>query len=145
MTARIIHHAVHFPGPPEAAFAMFTAPERLKTWLVPHAEVEPVLGGQYALFWDPEYRDQNSTLGCVITAIDPGRLLAFDWRGPTHLAAPMNTADPLTHVVVTFHPDGDGTRVHLLHTGWGSSAAWEEARSWFEGVWRNALAGLENQ
>jgi hypothetical protein len=45
--------------------------------------------------------------------------------------------------VVTFVPEGGGTRVHLVHSGWRSDEAWEEARVWQERAWGLALRKLE--
>jgi quinol monooxygenase YgiN/uncharacterized protein YndB with AHSA1/START domain len=129
--------------PPAEAFAHFVDPGRLTVWLTPLAAVEPVVGGRYELFWEPEVPENNSTIGCRITALVPGQLLAFQWRSPEQFRAFANTADPLTHVVVTFLPEGAGTRVHLVHSGWRSNGAWEEARLWQERAWRLALRKLE--
>ena len=142
----IIHKHATLRCPAEYAFALFTD-SRLLNWLAPFAEVDPVLGGGYELFWSPEDRHSNSTLGCRITAIEPGAVLAFDWRGPDQHGDVMNTADPLTHVSILFRPRPDTrtpcTDVHLLHTGWGSGEQWEAARRWQELAWVNALTELE--
>jgi hypothetical protein len=55
----------------------------------------------------------------------------------------MNSARPLTHVIVFFIPTSKGVEVHLLHTGWRDSAEWEEARQWFDRAWTNAFAELQ--
>ncbi len=77
----------------ERAFAMFTQNEYLQTWLTRSANVEPVAGGSYELFWDLDDPEHNSTLGCKITAIEPNTLLAFEWKGPAIFHF-MNEADP---------------------------------------------------
>jgi hypothetical protein len=101
------------------------------------------------LFWDLKNRDQDSTLGCKVTAIEQDRFLSFEWKGPTQFRHFMNDADPLTHVVVFFVPDegaaGLCTDVRLLHTGWRRAAEWEEARQWFDRSWRVALEQLEHR
>lgn len=130
----------------ERAFAMFTENEQLETWLTRIAEVEPVVGGRYELFWDPDDSEHNSTLGCKITAIEPNALLAFEWKGPPQFRF-MNEADPLTHVAVFFTPCSEVltpcTDVYLLHTGWRASEEWEEARLYFARAWESAFAELE--
>jgi hypothetical protein len=129
---------------------MFTVSRALQSWLAPVAEVAPVLGGKYELFWEPDDRENNSTIGCRITALETDRLLSFDWKGPRQFKHFMNTADPLTHVVVFFFAgDHNGseewTDIHLIHSGWRSADEWEEARQWFEAAWRGAFAELSNQ
>lgn len=146
---RIIHHSVLLRCDTHQAFEMFTANELLQSWLTTLAEVEPLVGGKYELFWDPVNKENNSTIGCKVTTIEPGKFLSFEWKGPEQFQDFMNNADPLTHVVVFFVPCVGGstpcTEVHLIHSGWGSSAEWEEARQWFEKAWSNAFEELRRQ
>jgi uncharacterized protein YndB with AHSA1/START domain len=131
------------------AFEMLTVNDVVESWLAPSANVEPYEGGKYELFWDLENKEDNSTVGCKVTAIEEDRFLSFQWKGPAQYKHFMNDADPLTHVVVFFFPCADDssarTEVHLIHSGWGNSDEWEEARQWFDRAWRNALLELEKQ
>lgn len=146
---RIIHAHVRLHCVAHRAFEMFTAGELLQSWLAPVAEVEAAVGGKYELFWEPNNRENNSTSGCRITALEADQFLSFEWKGPVQFKGFMNEADPLTHVLVFFIPASDRladwTDVHLIHTGWRSSAQWEEARQWFESSWRSAFTELSNQ
>jgi uncharacterized protein YndB with AHSA1/START domain len=142
-TDRIIHLSVFVPIPPARAFAYFTDAALLQQWLAAVADVEPHVGGKYELFWQPDDRESNSTIGCRVTAVEPGQLVAFQWRSPKQFKSFANTADPLTHVVVMFVPENAGTRVHLIHTGWRSSPDWEEARAWQERAWAGAFEELK--
>jgi quinol monooxygenase YgiN/uncharacterized protein YndB with AHSA1/START domain len=130
--------------PPTEAFAFFAENERLTRWLVHEADVEPRVGGKYELFWEPSDPENNSTIGCRVTAAAPGQLIAFQWRSPVEFKQFANDADPLTHVVVVFIPEGAGTRVRLVHSGWRSDDRWEEARRWQERAWRAAFAKLDS-
>ena len=129
----------------DKAFAYFTDSKKLQSWLTTRADVEPKLGGKYELFWDPSDRENDSTIGCRITAIAPGQSIAFDWKSPKQFKAFANAADPLTHVTVSFVPEGDRTIVHLIHSGWRSTAQWREARAWQEKAWRGAIGALEEE
>lgn len=130
----------------ERAFAMFTQDEQIQAWLARMADVEPVAGGRYELFWDLDDPEHNSTLGCKITAIEPNTLLAFEWKGPPQFQF-MNEADPLTHVTVFFTPCNEVltpcTDVYLVHSGWRATPAWEEARAFFVRAWESAFVELE--
>ena len=130
----------------ERAFALFTENAQLEAWLTRSANVEPVVGGSYELFWDLDDPESNSTLGCKITAIEPNTLLAFEWKGPPIFRF-INEVDPLTHVAIFFTPCNEVltpcTDVYLLHSGWGSSAEWEEARVYFARAWDNTFVTLE--
>ncbi|HVG34499.1 MAG TPA: SRPBCC domain-containing protein [Pyrinomonadaceae bacterium] len=145
---KVIHTTARLRCDAHYAFELFTVGQLLQTWLAPVAEVEPHVGGKYWLFWEPSLRENNSTLGCRITALQPDQFLSFEWKGPTEFKGFMNDADPLTHVVVCFIPAAGGralTDVHLIHSGWRSTPDWEAARQWFEVSWRNAFAELEKQ
>jgi uncharacterized protein YndB with AHSA1/START domain len=139
----VIHLSYRLNCDPHRAFEMFTVNARLESWLVTVAEVEPHVGGVYELFWDPGDRENNSTIGCRITALETDHFLSFEWRSPKQFKHFANQADPLTHVVVFFIPIEAGTRMHLIHSGWRSSGEWLEAMRWQERAWRIALDGLE--
>ena len=140
---RVIHVSALLAIPPARAFEYFIRVDLLTEWLTAAAEVEPKIGGKYELFWEPADRENNSTIGCRITAMRADHILAFQWRSPKQFKAFANGADPLTHVVVAFAPEGGGTRIHLVHTGWRSSSKWEAARAWQESAWTGALKELE--
>ncbi len=141
----IIHLSVYLKCTSNYAFKSFAEETAVETWLTAAANIEPFVGGDYELFWDPDDRENNSTVGCKITAIEPDKFLSFEWRSPKQYKHFANEADPLTHVVVFFIPNGDGIEIHLIHSGWRSSLEWEEARQWQEKAWKIALQELENQ
>ncbi|MFW9939068.1 MAG: SRPBCC domain-containing protein [Candidatus Thorarchaeota archaeon] len=128
------------------AFNMFTTNSLLEVWLTEKAEVEPKVGGKYELFWEPEKRNRNSTLGCKITAIETNKFLSFNWKGPIQFEHFMNSTDPLTHVIVFFssnNNDNEKSTIYLFHTGWRKEEHWQEARNYFEKAWTNALNQLK--
>jgi len=148
---KILHHSVILNCPNDQAFSMFTSNSKLEKWLCTIADVEPVVGGKYELFWNPNDRENDSTIGCKITAIETGKFLAFEWKGPKQFKHLMNSNDPLTHVVVFFVPiidrsdSGSLTEVHLVHSGWKGSPEWEDAFEWFKKAWSKAFETLGNQ
>jgi uncharacterized protein YndB with AHSA1/START domain len=130
------------------AFEFFTVNERLESWLPEKAEVEPEVGGKYELFWDPQNREINSTIGCKITSIEKDKFLSFEWKGPERFQSFMNFCDPLTHVVVVFTPSSvkpKKTTVFFFHSGWREGSEWQEARDYFEKAWSGALASLKEK
>ena len=142
----IIHHRVHLACDALTAYEHFIQNDLLVRFFTKEADVEPHVGGKYELAWDPENKPQNSTVGCRITAMAAGQLLAFDWRGPAVFEAIMNHARPLTHVVITFHAVGDGVSsgcdVNLIHSGWRPGPGWAEARHYFDRAWVKVLSAL---
>ena len=142
---KIIHLSRKLECPTEEAFKAFIENKKLQKWLVPLANVEAKLGGLYELFWEPDNKENNSTIGCRITALVDNQLLAFEWRSPEQFKHFANNADPLTHVMVVFIPEGKKTVVHMVHSGWRSSDEWEAARIWQERAWNIALDVLEKE
>jgi uncharacterized protein YndB with AHSA1/START domain len=146
---KVIHQTVRLPCDAARAFEMFTVNGELEKWLVVKADVEACVGGKYELFWNPEEPEFDSTIGCRVTALEPAKLLAFEWKGPKQYSDFMNECRPLTHVTVAFVPGEEGgkpcTEVHLLHTGWRDTPQWEEAREWFVRNWEGAFKALEEQ
>jgi len=142
---QVFHLTISLNMPPNEAFAWFTVKDHLESWLTRVADVEVRVGGKYELFWEPNDRENNSTIGCRVTALTPNQLLAFDWKSPKQFKHFANFADPLTHVVISFVSTGTGTDVNVVHSGWRSSPEWQEARQWQEKAWRGALDVLAKQ
>jgi len=140
---KVIFHSVRLRCDVKKAFEMFTVNAHLEKWLTEEADVEPRVGGKYELFWNPEDRENDSTIGCKVLAIQPDEFLCFEWKGPKQFRHFMNERRPLTNVVVFFIPHGEETEVYLLHTGWEDTREWEEARQWFDKSWATAFTELE--
>jgi len=148
-TDKIIVKFIALPMETERAFTFFTDPSLVSSWLTQQAEIIPEIGGKYELFWNPNDRENDSTIGCKITAFVPNELLSFEWKGPKQFKSFMNSADPLTHVTVSFlpagKPDSSVTKVHLVHSGWRNTPLWDEARQWFDRAWEEAFKQLEER
>ena len=140
---KIIYQSISIQCNPHKAFDFFTVNKHLEKWLTQMADVEPRIGGKYELFWIPNDRQNDSTIGCKILAIVQDKFLCFEWKGPKQFKHFMNNVRPLTNVLVFFIPNPEGTDVHLLHTGWRGTAEWEEARRWFDKAWVAALSELQ--
>ena len=139
---KVIYQSIKLGNTPQNAFKMFTENEHLEKWLTNAADVDPKVGGKYELFWVPGDMENNNTIGCKVLALNPGKLISFEWKGPPQYRF-MNEVIPLTHVVVSFIPCEKGTEIHLIHTGWRDTPEWEEARQWFEKAWMLAFSELE--
>ena len=130
------------------AFKMFTENNLLESWLTEKADVEPIIKGKYELFWDPSNPKDNSTIGCKVTGIELNKFISFDWKGPVQFKSFMNSADPLTHVIVFFSASGsnhNNTTMHFFHTGWRKTQEWQEARNFFENAWKKAFKELKER
>ena len=147
--AEIIYASATLSCGQAQAFEFFTRSDRLESWLTSHAEVEPKVGGRFELFWNPNDRANDSTIGCKFTSVDKPKFVGFTWRGPKEFKRFMNEVDPLTHVSVMFVPLGTAespqTEVHLIHSGWRNSPEWQAAREYFVRNWTTAFRNLERE
>jgi uncharacterized protein YndB with AHSA1/START domain len=125
---------------------LWTTAAGLATWLGARAVVEPVVGGRFEIFWNPDPAsppDSDSTIGCRILSIDRPRLLRFTWRGSDAVADVMNVPGaPVTEVEVAMSPTLDGTRLVMTHSGWADGPGWRRAREWFARAWGYAFENL---
>ena len=140
---RIIFLSINLKCDSNVAFEMFTVNDHLENWLTEMADVEPKVGGKYELFWNSQDKENDSTIGCRILALQPSKFLSFEWKGPKQFKHFMNNVRPLTNVVVFFIPDQESTDVYVLHVGWRNTAEWEKARQWFVKAWSDALSKLQ--
>ncbi|HVP41065.1 MAG TPA: SRPBCC domain-containing protein [Candidatus Krumholzibacteriaceae bacterium] len=140
---KIIFRSARLKCDAKKAFEMFTVNEHLEKWLTEVADVEPKAGGKFELFWNPKDRENDSTVGCKILALQTNEFLCFEWKGPKQFKHFMNERRPLTNVVVFFIPREEETEVYLLHSGWENTREWEEARQWFDKSWAMAFAELQ--
>jgi uncharacterized protein YndB with AHSA1/START domain len=129
----------------EEAWNFWTNSKKLEHWLTTEANVNAKIGGAYELFWDPTNHNENSTLGCKISAFVPYKLLAFQWRGPVPFADLMNVEPFPTWASVSFEATGvNQTTLHFRHSGWGEGERWSSAREWQKNAWTGAFKELEN-
>jgi uncharacterized protein YndB with AHSA1/START domain len=107
---------ISVPLGPERAFALFT--EGIAGWwpLASHSvagadavgcHFEPRVGGRLV----ETARDGSEHVWGTVTAWDPPARLALTW----HPGRAPETAQELT---ITFTPEGESTRLRLVHSGW---------------------------
>ncbi len=123
----VIYHRAKINCSPDVAFEHFINKNLLEKWLTSMAEIEANAGGKYELYWNPNDLENDSTIGCSITALQKPFLIAFEWKSPAQYKQFTNNADPLTHVVIVFSYENDHTNVDLIHSGWRSTPNWIEA------------------
>jgi uncharacterized protein YndB with AHSA1/START domain len=98
------------PASIEAVFAAWTSPESMARWLSPwgHAEVEcepRVAGRLRVVMVEGDVRIEHTG---EYVEFDPPRRLSFTLQSPYTGSGP-------SLVTVTLSPDGDGTRLELVH------------------------------
>ena len=102
---------------PKKAFEMFAFNRNLEKWLKQVADVELKEGRKFELFWNPQDKENDGTIGFKILALHPNKFLAFEWKGSKKFKHFMNKVKPLTNMAVFFIPCIEDTEIHLFHTG----------------------------
>jgi uncharacterized protein YndB with AHSA1/START domain len=132
---------VTVPLPIPMIYAAFIDPAQLNQWLCSGARVVPKVGGEYILtFTEPVPFESHGSIDRMTADVDIG----FGWESPPEFASQMNPPNPPTRVYVRLQESPEGIDVTLEHEGWGSGAAWEEARSWHFHFWDDRLQRLKD-
>jgi uncharacterized protein YndB with AHSA1/START domain len=140
-----LHYVLDISTTRDELWERLTTPQGLSSWLCLRANVSPVVGGPFEVFFNPDQTrpESDSTLGCRVLAIDRPRMLRIDWRGADELAEVMNAPGVArTEVEFLLFPTLTGSRLEVTHSGWGDGQGWERARAWFHAAWSGALESL---
>ena len=123
------------PAPIEEVFAAWTDPESMSLWLSPigraDVEADPRVHGRFRVVMvggDVSIEHTGEYL-----VFDPPRLLSFTWRSPY-------TGPEPSVVTVTLTPEGETTRLLLVHERLPAEQVTPHAEGW--GSILDRLAGL---
>jgi uncharacterized protein YndB with AHSA1/START domain len=112
MTHDRIERDIHIKAPVERVWTVLTTPEHLAQWFSETAELDLRPGGRLAVGWE-----QHGTGHGVVETVDPPRFFAWRWAyAPGLEPAPGNS----TLVEFTLTPEGDGTRLRIVETGFAA-------------------------
>jgi uncharacterized protein YndB with AHSA1/START domain len=134
-----------FAASPEEVFDAWTNPDVLRkwwaageTWETPLADVDLREGGRYRLSMKTDTGEVHTVGGEYREVQRPDRLVySWQWEeGPDPVQGGKETV-----VTVDFVPDGGGTLVRLVHTGFPA----EEIKQMHAHGWQAVLANLERR
>lgn len=139
---RTIEKEIVIDASPERVFDAFTQPDLLEKWFVSEATVDLQLGGSWRFTWEPEER-----IGGEYVVIDRPHRLVWTWnewwldergepRGDEGAERVMTTCE------VVFEPEGDGTRIRLIHTGYPQTPDWDDSYNGTDSGWDEELEHL---
>lgn len=117
-------------APAAEIYRVFTRASAVRTWLCDAAQVDARKGGRLYLWWNDGY-----SAGGEFTAAEPGKKLAFSWRG--------NDEPDASRVQITLKEKDGHTTVKLAHTV-GVGKAWAKAAAGLEAGWESALENLQS-
>jgi uncharacterized protein YndB with AHSA1/START domain len=124
---------VRIAASPETVFDFFTDPERMIQWMGRSAELDPRPGGRFHCDINSEAIAAGEYL-----ELDPPRRIVFSWgwKGEAAVTPPGSS-----RVEVQLAPDGDGTRLRLVHHGLPSAeSAAKHGHGWRHYLDRLAVA-----
>jgi uncharacterized protein YndB with AHSA1/START domain len=130
---------------PEEVWTALTEAGELVRWFPLNAEVSPGAGGSMKWSWEDSW-----TWELRIEAWEPGRRLrlvqdeapVYDAEGRV-VDAPRSPGGP---IVVEFTLEGVGgrTHLHLVHSGFGPAADWDDELDGISVGWQSELRGLRH-
>jgi uncharacterized protein YndB with AHSA1/START domain len=100
---------VQIDASPETVFDFFTDPDKTIQWMGRDAELDPRPGGIYRV----DINGRDIARGEFVE-LDPPRRIVFTWGWE---AGGSSVAPGASTIEVTLIPEGDGTRVRLVHQG----------------------------
>jgi len=128
MSARQVERAILIDTTPEMAFEALIKASELREWMCEYAWTVIQPQGVYHARWESGYQASGRFI-----ELDPPRRVAITWQG---------TGEP-GETTVTFgvEPEAGGTRVTIVHAGFGAGPEWDAHVAASEKGWD---AGLDN-
>ena len=111
-------------------FDYFTRPEALVRWMGERAVLDPRPGGEFTLFFGG-----NSVRGRYVEVDRPSHLVISWGRGGSDEFPPDSST-----LEVTLAPEGDGTRVSIVHSGLPEAELPKHAAGWRQHLSQLAVA-----
>ena len=107
---------------PEAIYPFLIDPEQHIKWMGTTASLHPQVGGEYRLL----VGGVHPGAGTFLEIVPNERVVfTFGWDEPDH---PIPAGS--TEVEITLTPDGDKTRVRLVHRGLPDDAVGDHTQGW---------------
>ena len=100
------------PHSPEKVWTALTTAELIGRWLMPN-DFEPVVGKCFTFTTRP-IGDWDGVVDCEVLEVVPPRRLVYSWCGGGAASRLDST------VTWTLQPEGQGTRLRMLHAGFRS-------------------------
>ena len=104
-----------FPHTPELIWKALTSGELIARWLMPAFGFEPVEGNRFTYRTTPAGA-WDGTIHCEVLEVVSNERLAYSWKGG-HEANAGYGSRLETVVTWTLTPASNGTRVHVVHSG----------------------------
>ncbi|MBN1135056.1 MAG: SRPBCC domain-containing protein [Anaerolineae bacterium] len=131
MSDRKVERSTLIDATPEMAFEAVTRASELREWMCDYAWTVLQPKGAYQVRWDSGYQASGR-----FVELDPPRRAVITWQG---------TGEPgETTVTFTVEPEAGGTRVTIVHAGFGPSPEWDAHVAASEKGWDQGLDNLKS-
>ena len=109
---------------PDTIWPFLTEGDKHLEWMGTQAEIDAQPGGVYRVL----VKGQHQSAGEFVEVVPMQKLVfTFGWDEPNHPIPPASTT-----VEITLHPEGDKTRVRLVHRGLPADAVDDHMGGWSE-------------
>ncbi len=126
---RAIDKEVLVNAPIDAVWAAWTTREGIVSFFAPDAVVDARVGGAFHIHIDPLAKPgARGADDMRFMALQPPRMLSFDWNAPPHLA---DARAQRTFVIVRLAPADGGQ--------------WDQAHAYFDRAWGGVLGNLQKR
>lgn len=117
---------------PETIWPFLTEADKHVEWIGTVAEIDPRPGGIYRVL----VGGQHQSAGEYIEVVPNEKVvLTFGWEEQDHPIPPGSTT-----LEITLHPEGDKTRVRLVHRGLPADAVEDHGKGWTHYLERLSIA-----
>jgi uncharacterized protein YndB with AHSA1/START domain len=117
---------------PETIWPFLTDPHRHVEWLGSVADIDPRPGGTYRVL----IGGQHYSAGEYVEVVPMQKVVfTFGWEQEGHPIPPGSTT-----IEISLHPEGDKTRVRLIHRGLPDDAINDHGNGWAHYLGRLAIA-----
>lgn len=131
--ARTIELETTIDVPSDTVFRALTDGGELARWFPSSAESDPRTGGSFSYRFEFDDASRNHTYSGEYLDVTPGERVRYPWQtglGPTEVEFRLEPAD-------------GGTRVRLMHSGWGEGGDWDDSVEMHRQGWGAFLANLK--
>jgi uncharacterized protein YndB with AHSA1/START domain len=125
-------------APIEKAWAAWTTPDGIKTFLARDCKVDLRVDGAYEIYLQPQAPlGERGSEGMRILALEPMRRFAFTWNAPPTIP---ELRGQRTMVILEFEKkDPQRTLVRFTQLGLGEGASWDKYYEYFNHAWNEVV------
>ena len=113
-----VEREILIDAPPDVVWSVITEPEHVGRWFSDSAAIDLRPGGELVLTWD-----EHGPVYWRVEAVDPPSFVSYHWLRGEH-DGPV--AESSTLVEFSLVPEGDGTRLRVVESGFTALAGSEE-------------------